>query len=176
MKRVLKTIFVAASSLLAGLILILLSVLLLLIGTESGTQFAWQRASAFLPETVEVNAIEGRLAGPLEIRGLKIKTTGFDLELDRVELDWAPSRLFWRELDIESIALQGLRYTQLETLPPKAKEESTPVTLPEEISLPLDVRVGKLSLRAFEFRSQPDNAPIVFVSALFSALADQIRD
>ena len=39
MKRVLKTIFVAASSLLAGLILILLSVLLLLIVTESGIFF-----------------------------------------------------------------------------------------------------------------------------------------
>ncbi|MGK2906482.1 MAG: translocation/assembly module TamB domain-containing protein [Desulfuromonadales bacterium] len=173
MKRVLKIIFVVASSLLAGLILTLLSVLLLIIGTENGTQFAWQRAKAFLPDTVEINAIEGRLAGPLEIRGLKIKDTGFHLELDKVELEWTPSRLLWRVLDVESIALEGLRYTQLETVPPKSKEESTPVKLPEEISLPLDVRLGKVSLRDFEFRSQPDNAPIVIVSAILSVLADK---
>lgn len=62
MKRVLKTICVAASSLFAGLILILLSVLLLIVGTENGTQFAWQRARAFLPETVEVPLL--RAASP----------------------------------------------------------------------------------------------------------------
>jgi len=173
MKRVHKTIFMVASSLFAGLILTLLSVLLLIIGTENGTQFAWQRARAFLPDTVEINAIEGRLAGPLEIRGLKIENPDFHLELDKVELEWAPSRLFRRVLDVESLALEGLRYTQLETVPPKAKEEATAVNLPEEISLPLDVRLGKVSLRDFEFRSQPDKPPIIIDSAILSALADQ---
>ncbi len=173
MKRLLKTIFVVGSSLVAVLIVTLLSVIVFIGGTESGTQFAWQRASAFLSDSVEINAIGGRLAGPLEIRGLKIKTTGFHLELDKVELEWAPSRLFRRVLDIESIALEGVRYTQLETVPLKSEKESAPVSLPEELSLPLDVRLGKVSLRDFEFRSKPDNEPLVIASAITSALADK---
>ncbi len=173
MKRVIKTVSVAAIQLVAVLILTLVSVLVWVTGTETGTRFAWQHARAFLSDTVEIQAIEGRLAGPFAIRGLKVTTAAFHLELDKANLEWWPLRLFQRKLDVENIAVEGVRYTQLETVPSLPKDESTPITLPQEIALPLDVRLGKVSLHDFEFRSQPEDTPFVIVAALLSALVDK---
>ncbi len=173
MKRMLKTVSVTALSLVAVLIVTLVSVLVWVIGTETGTQFAWQRAQPFLPDTVAIQAVEGRLAGPFAIRGLKIADAAFHLELDKMDLEWMPLQLFQRKLDIESITVEGVRYTQLAAVPPKPEEESAPITLPEEFALPLDVRLGTVSLRDFEFRSQPEEKPFVIDAALLSALADK---
>lgn len=169
MKRVVKIISVAAIALVALLLVTLVSVLVLVIGTEGGTQFAWRHARVFLPAGVEIGALEGRLAGPLEIRGLKIGNDAFRLEMDKIDLQWQPLQLLHRVLDVDSIAVEGVRYTQLEVVPPKPEEESAPINLPEEIVLPVEVRLGEVSLRDFEFRSQPDSAPFVIVSATLSA-------
>lgn len=173
MKRVLKRIFVSAISLVAVLILTLVSVLVVMIGTESGTQFAWQHARVFFPNNIEIGALEGRLAGPLEIRGLKITNIAFQLELDKIDLEWLPLQLFQGVLDVERIAVEGVRYTQLEVVPPQPKEESAPITLPEKIGLPLEVRLGTVSLTDFEFRSQTESAPFIIVSARLSAFVDK---
>lgn len=173
MKRALKTLSVAVISLVAALTVTVVSVLVWVTGTETGTQFVWQRARGFLPDTVAIQAVEGRLAGPFAIRGLKIADTAFHLELDKMDLEWQPLKLFQRKLDIESITMEGVRYTQMEAVPPKPKEESAPTTFPEEFVLPLDVRFGKVSLHDFEFRSQPTEAPFVIGVALLSALADK---
>lgn len=173
MNRLLKIISVAAIALVALLLVTLLSVLFGVIGTESGTQFAWHHARAFVPAGVEIGALEGRLAGPLEIRGLKISNDAFQLEVDKIELQWLPLQLLQRVLDVDRIAVEGVRYTQLEVVPPQPKEESAPITLPEEIVLPVGVRLGEVSLRDFEFRSQPDSAPFVIVSAIVSAVINK---
>lgn len=173
MKRVLKLVFVTAISAIAVSTLTLVFTLILIIATKSGTQFVWQHAKAFLPTSVKITSLEGRLTGPLELRGLKVRTDSLYLELDRIELHWALSGLFRSVVDIESITLDGLRYTQLESAPRKADEESTATQLPEEIILPLDVRLGILSLRDFEFRSEPEADPFVINSGMLTAVANK---
>jgi translocation and assembly module TamB len=172
MMRVLKTIFITVISLIAVLIVTLACALVFVTGTESGTQFALHHARSFLPAGVEVGSLEGRLAGPLEIRGLKITNIAFQLEVDMFSLAWQPLQLFQRVLDVQSITVEGVRYTQLEVVPPEPKEESPPITLPEEIVLPLEVRLGTVNLRDFEFRSPPESEPFVIVSAIISAIVD----
>ncbi len=173
MKRVVKIISVAAISLVTLSIVTLVSVLVLVIGTESGMQFAWRHAQAFVPASVEIGALEGRLAGPLEIKDLKVSNDAFQLEMDKIYLQWLPLQLLHRVLDIDSIAVEGVRYTQLDVVPPQAKEESAPTNLPEEIVLPVGVRLGEVRLRDFEFRSQPDSAPFVITSAIVSASVNE---
>jgi translocation and assembly module TamB len=173
MKRVVKIISVAAIALVALLPVTLTAALFWVIGTESGTQFAWRHARSFVPTGVEIDALEGRLTGPLEARGLKISNDAFQLEIDKIDLQWLPLQLLHRVLDIDHIAVEGVRYTQLEVIPPQPKEESAPTNLPEEIVLPLGVRLGEVSLRDFEFRSQPDNAPFVIISATLSASVNE---
>ncbi len=175
MSRHLKIIGVAAISLVTLLIVTLVSAFFLVIGTESGTQFAWRQAQAFVPAGVEIRTMEGRLAGPLKIRGLKISNNAFQLEIDKIDLEWLPLQLLHRVLDVDRLAVEGVRYIQLEQVPPTAKEESAPITLPKEIVLPvdIDVRLGEVSLRDFEFLSQPDSAPFVINSAKLSALVNK---
>ena len=171
MNRVFKIVFVTVVVPAAVLISMLVIALVLIMATESGTQFAWQQARPFLTDTLEVNDLKGCLAGPIEVRGLVVKTDAYHLELDRLELEWTPLRLFRRLLDIERISVDGLRYTQLKPVRPKPEKETGVSKLPEEIVLPLDVRLGEVRLRDFEFRSQLTNEPFVIDSVYLAAEA-----
>ena len=50
-------------------------------GTESGLQFVWQRVASRLPEGVEIEALEGRLGGPLVISGAVLRTPALELRV-----------------------------------------------------------------------------------------------
>jgi translocation and assembly module TamB len=171
MKRVLTKWVIASVMVVVFLIAVLTGTCFLIFTTEAGTQFAWQRAQAFVPDMIEVRALSGRLAGPLTVTGLKVKTEGFGLELDNFELEWQPSQLFHKILDVERIAVEGLRYTQLKTGVPEVEDESASFALPENIELPLEVRLGEVSLKDFQFRSAQDAAPFVIESARLAAAA-----
>jgi translocation and assembly module TamB len=128
-----------------------------------------------MPAGVTIDTLEGRLAGPLQIRGLELSNDTFQLEIDKIQLQWQPLQLVHRVLDIDSLAAEGVRYRQLDVVPPQPKEKSAPITLPEEIVLPgdMEVRLGEVSLRDFAFRSQPENTPFVIASALLRATVNK---
>lgn len=175
MKRALKISLASALVLGATLLATLVATLLWLSGTESGTQFVWRHARNFLPPSVEIQTLEGRLAGPLALRGIKITETAFVLEMDKVNLEWQPWQLWNRLLDIERIAVAGVRYTPLEGAPEKPGEEDSPRSLPEQIELPLsfNVRIGEASLRDFQFNSASDPGSFEIFSARLSAGMDK---
>ncbi|MGM0416174.1 MAG: translocation/assembly module TamB domain-containing protein [Thermodesulfobacteriota bacterium] len=174
MKRALKISIATAFVLCTTLLATLVAALFWFGATESGTQFVWRHAQTFLPPSVEIRTIEGRLAGPLALRGVKITHTAFVLEMERFDLEWQPWQLWNRVLDIERIAVEGVRYTQLEGAPEKAKEESSPPTLPEHIEIPLgiDLRIGEASLRDFKFNSAKDSAPFEISSGRLTGWID----
>ncbi|MCA1796438.1 MAG: hypothetical protein LC645_02650, partial [Geobacteraceae bacterium] len=82
--RRLRITLLAALGAFTLLAFVLVSTLVWVAATESGTQFAWRKARTFLPPGIEIRALEGRATGPLEIRGLKINTAAFELEMDRI--------------------------------------------------------------------------------------------
>ena len=175
MKRALK-ISVATSFALGAMLLASLVAALIWFGaTESGTQFVWRHARTFLPPSVEIRTLEGRLAGPLALRGIKITHAAFVLEIDKFDLQWQPRHLWNRVLDVESIAVAGVRYTRLEGAPEKSREESSTVGLPEQIELPLgiEVRIDEASLRDFQFNSAPGSTTFEIYSARLQAGMDK---
>lgn len=159
MRRALQISLASVFVLVVMVITGVLSTLIWIGGTESGTQFAWRHAEDFLPPSVEIHALDGRLAGPLEIRGVKVTNSAFELEIDKFNLDWQPWKLWNRTLAIESIMLNGVRYTQLEETSEKTAKNSTPVSLPKNIELPLgiEVHIGEAILHDLRFNSAPDN-------------------
>ena len=169
MKRLFKHKLIFLISLFAVLMQTLVLTLLLIISTESGTRFAWQCTEPFLADTVRIDAVIGRLAGPLTMKGVMVETETFRLELGKIDLDWRPSRLFRLLLDFDQIKVEGLHYTQLKVTKPQKEERSEPIALPEKIVFLLDLRLGNVSLRDFEFRSLPDSAPLIIDSALLEA-------
>jgi hypothetical protein len=42
--------------------------------SESGLEFVWKRAGAWLPAGISVATVEGRLAGPLVLNGIALQT------------------------------------------------------------------------------------------------------
>ncbi|MFN2257954.1 MAG: hypothetical protein ABR516_05700, partial [Desulfuromonadaceae bacterium] len=172
MMRRLRITLLAALGAFTLLAFVLVSTLVWVAATESGTQFAWRKARTFLPPGIEIRALEGRATGPLEIRGLKINTAAFELEMDRITLDWHPFHLLQRALEVEYIALDGVRYTQLEQKPAKSEEQAAPASLPEQIKLPLGltIHLEEASMRDFEFRSRPDGTPFVITYAMLQVM------
>ncbi len=171
MKRLLAVSFATLAALIAVVIPLLVLSLVFIIATESGTRFVWNQAQSFLPEGLSIESLEGRLAGPLQLHNLVFNTEYYRLELDNAEFEWTPSLLAQRKLDIERFVLSGLRYTQLKPSPPKLDEPSEPIQLPEQIELPVAIRLGEVAVKDVQFISAPDAEPFIVNSAILRASA-----
>ena len=123
-------------------------------GTESGLKFVWQQVAHQLPDTLEVAALEGRLSGPLELRGVRLRTPTLEVRIERAELEWRPLALLAKFLAIDRVRVHGLDVVQL---PPDSQAPATggEFPLPERIALPFDVEIGSASLEELRYRSSP---------------------
>ncbi|HEX7081727.1 MAG TPA: translocation/assembly module TamB domain-containing protein [Gammaproteobacteria bacterium] len=156
---VLRTVTIGALAL-AGLLLLVAVTAAWLLGTESGLRFAFARAAGYLPEGIEIGAVQGTASGPLVVRDVRVNMQGFSLALDRLELEWRLSALFGRELRVERLRADGLRYTAHEQ-PPPPPEEKQPFELPERIDLPLDVFVDDARVRDIAVQGTGQGEPFV---------------
>jgi translocation and assembly module TamB len=147
-------------AILAGLLLLIAALFAVLVATETGTQFAWRLAHPFLPDTIKVDAAKGRLIGPLVCEGITVETGTSLLQIERIELEWSPTALLGRRLEVQRLAVEGVRFTQLTGGVSRPEEKSEPVTLPAEITLPIDVNIDALQVRRIEFRSDPTAEPV----------------
>lgn len=137
------------SLLLAPILLIALAVgaALLMLNTETGTRLLAGRASAALGGMVSWQEVQGPLTGPLLLRGIEVRQPGLALELDTLAIDWSPTALAGRQLQVESLQAEGLRVTLSETDPDPAAEPFDPATLQLPVAISLnDVRLGKITI------------------------------
>ncbi|MDN0083853.1 translocation/assembly module TamB domain-containing protein [Crenobacter sp. SG2305] len=109
-------------------------------GSDRG--FAWllDNAGRFSQGAFRVKQSRGNLWDGFMLSGVRVVTTGSDVDLDRVRFDWAPRELFEGTLHVRALELGHLRLTSKPTAP------TPPPTLPASLALPLSVRVDKLSL------------------------------
>ena len=134
--------------LLASLLLLVLLVAGLLaftLYTQTGLRWTLAALQAGLPVTLEIGAIDGRLAGPLTVTDLDYRDESLELRISRITLDWQPAKLLERELQISVLQLGNVGVVTAaapQAAPPPATE---PVTLPD-IRLPLAIRVIEASL------------------------------
>jgi translocation and assembly module TamB len=153
---------------LAGLLLLMVALFIVLICTQAGTRTVWRWAQPFLPQSVKVETPEGRLIGPLVCKGIEIKTDTFLLRIERIELEWSPTALLRRRLDIQKLAATSVQLSLLSAGASRPKPEA--VKLPDKIALPFDVHIDALQVQGFEFRSGPTAAPLR-IETLSSKLA-----
>ena len=119
LKRLLKW---AALGLLS-LAVILSATVWFLAGTQGGTEFLFTRLGAVMPGELEVGEMTGPLRGPLDIRGLKYERDGFEMYVDRVQLEWRLRELLERRLDIHKLHADGVRILTT----PSEEEEKGPL-------------------------------------------------
>lgn len=145
---------------LACLLLVVVGTAAWLLGTESGLRFALARAAGYLPEGIEIGAVQGTASGPLVVRDVRVQTTGFSLELDRVELEWGLMALFGRQIRVDRLHADGLRYAAHER-PPPPEEQGEPFELPEEIELPVDIFIEDARIRDVSLQMAAEGEPVV---------------
>lgn len=139
--------------------------------TESGARFVVDRAIAAVPGSFTVEQIEGRLAGPLIIRGLTLRTDAADIVVGRAEIEWQPTSLLNRHLVIEQLLVNGLLITRIPGPEPAASEP--PLEIPDDLSSPLDFTIDALRIDLAEYRNAPAAEPIVVNSLNLTARGDR---
>ena len=150
---------------LLALIILLVLLLTWVVATESGTSTAWRAAQGALPG-LTADTLEGRLIGPLKLRGLRFETDTFELLIKAADFEWLPSQLLQRALTVEQLHVSGVQYTQLKPAPPKAEE---PFSLPASIDLPVSIALRDIALDGLQYRATPEAEPFVVDSAALQA-------
>ena len=119
---------------------VLIPVLLVLVwvlGTESGLRSALALAEDLAPGVVQVERLQGRIAGDLHLEGLRLRLPDLEVDAGSIDLRWRPLTALTGTLRIQELAGRDLRIL---TAPSPAEPE--PVTLPELV-LPLGIEVER---------------------------------
>jgi translocation and assembly module TamB len=132
---------------LLALLLLLALGLWWLLGSNAGLNFALNRASGFTDGALSVRQASGRLAGPLELQGLRYADgKGLDVRIARAKLDLRLWPLLGKHLHVDMLDVQGVDVA----LPPPAPDEpdSGPLSLEPPLAIRIDqAHVGGLVIR-----------------------------
>ncbi len=111
-------------------LLALAALLAWLLGTEAALQLGARQAERLSDGRLTLQAVSGSLYGPLRIEALSMQSEEQRFEMKEITLDWAPFQLLRQHVQIERLALEELRITEI-------KPSAEPARLPETLQLPL---------------------------------------
>lgn len=125
---------------------------------QSGAPWLVSLAQGLLPGTLQVEQVEGRLTGPLAVRGLKYQDGPLEFALNSLDFDWWPSALLQGRLVVERLEVQGVAVK----LP--ASEPAPPPSQPAQpfagLDLPLDIQIDRVAVKDVRF-TQGSAEPIL---------------
>ena len=152
--------------LLAMLLLLTTPVALLLglTGTQAGSRLLLDQASHWSGGLFHWRAAEGRLLGPLTLRGVRISQPGLELEVHSLQFAWQPGKLLRGQLAIEQLSVDGIRAVLTPTEPTETGEPFRP----SRWSSPLDIQLRQLRMRNLQI-VQGDQAPLILDSVEIEA-------
>ncbi len=132
--------------------------LLVLVFSEEGLIQARKALEELLPENIRIEGVEGTLAGPLELRGVRYSDEAQRISIDSIRIEWRPQALFTGTLKVISLDVTGV-----EVITADQNASAEPVQLPD-IILPIrvyldrariqDVRMGIAGAEAVPLFSQ----------------------
>jgi len=109
--------------------------------SESGLHVALQLAESASAGQLHTEQASGRLLGNLEIGLLRWQGTETQVEATQIHLDWTPSALFHRTLEIAELSAATLHIT--------SAPSSTPTPAPSDLQLPLAINAKKVAIAKF---------------------------
>jgi translocation and assembly module TamB len=131
---------------LASTLLVVSTGLFALIASEAGLQTLATLANRLSGERLQIQAVEGRLLGPLKIGTLRWQDSTTRIEVSDLQLDWQASALWQKHVQIDALRIQHVRLE----LPPG----EDPGLLPDSLALPLTLKLEKLEISTFEYGEQ----------------------
>lgn len=140
---------------LGTLLVLLLCMLAFLLYTPTGARWTLSLLQEATPLEIGVDALEGRLAGPLTIRQLRVRSGDFGLKVAEIGLDWRPGALLHGELHLIDFSLRGIDLTL-----PAGGQEAAGETPPfAGFALPLDVSIDALNIDQVRIESPAMGEP-----------------
>ncbi|OPY70657.1 MAG: Translocation and assembly module TamB [Syntrophorhabdus sp. PtaU1.Bin002] len=79
-----------------------------MVGTNQGTRFVLEKVGRSIPGSVRIEEIRGRIAGNLEIKGIRITTSMRDISVEKLRVRWNPLSILTGWIYVKSIVLDGL--------------------------------------------------------------------
>jgi len=137
--------------------------------SEAFLAWAWQRAAPALPPGISVASVEGRLAGPITLRGVRVNTAGHRARVDELRVDWRPWHLFLATLTLDEVTVRGATYTGPAASPAAESASDEGFQLPERLQTPLFFHIRRLDLRAIRLQANPQ-APVTPIERLTGRL------
>lgn len=111
-----------------------------LASSESGLQTTGRLLASVTDGQLSLGGLKGRLLGPLSVDELRWRDKDLALSARGVELEWTPSALLDSRLEIGTLRAATLT---VDTLTPSTPG---PTPLPDDLTLPLAVSIGQLTL------------------------------
>lgn len=144
-----------------GLIVLVVGALLWILNTEPGTRWIANVATSALQETLAVDAVNGTIAGPLSLRGLRYTdpVSGLEFGAREIDVDLALRSLLHATVQIDTARLAGLR-VKLGKSPPDDDE-------PFSLKPPIDLVLRQLAVSDVDVIR--DGEPLVVVTSANAA-------
>ena len=129
-----------------------------LVGTTPGARFALSALSRPAGFQVTARAVEGRLLDHLRFSGVRIARPKLSVQIESLEITWAPRRLFSWDLSVRDLVASGVRI----------QDDEPPSTKPPHLSWPrvtgaarrFSARISRLKISALSYRNL-DRQPLL---------------
>lgn len=136
---------------------------LLMLSSETGSAWLAGQLRQRSEGAVNWTDLEGRLTGPLTLRGLTVEQPGLALTISHLSLDWEPTALLGRHLQVDQLRLEGVKVA----LDEAAASEPSPPLQPSTIPLPLSVSLAAITIDGLSV--QQADEPLLVVDSLAMA-------
>ncbi|MGH6611057.1 MAG: hypothetical protein ACRECQ_12455, partial [Burkholderiaceae bacterium] len=130
---------------LAALLVLVVAVAAWTVNTEAGTRWASGIAVDALGDKLEIGAIDGTIAGPLRLTGVRYHdpAAGIDFAAERISIDMALAALFRTAVHVEDAELSGIQVALSEGSQPEPPPEQQQ---PFSLQPPIDVLIDSLTV------------------------------
>lgn len=117
--------------------------LVVLLGTEVGLNIIHRSVNRFCGGSLSVERMSGRLLGGWTMAGIRVATSGADVEVAGLEWDWQPGELAGGDFHVAGLAVEGIKISlkDREDVP----ADTGPIELPE-ILLPFGLVVDRFAV------------------------------
>lgn len=137
---------------LLALVIILLTLVTLLLTTQTGGRVSLYVAEKSLSGSLEYGSWQGTILRDFEINDLRYRDGEIDIEIDYLQLRWRPWQLLKRQLHAREIEISGARIHLPEgEAAPEPSQPLFPINLPD-IKLPISVRLDQVVLTDIAFQ------------------------
>lgn len=111
--------------------------------TSSGNRWVLEKAAQMANIELQFEQLEGNLLGELQLRGVMVGQSQWQLTIDSLLLNWSPAELLDGRLVFNTIATEQLQVTLSSTKEP-SEESSSSIELPT-LDLPFTLAIGSLT-------------------------------